>query len=68
MTEEEKINKWISEHDGDDYCHYCTLSEDCSHGMVCYGGEPIESACCAYDIAELLNTEQILEDMDNGEE
>ena len=55
MTEEEKINKWISEHDGDDYCHYCTLSEDCSHGMVCYGGE-------------LLDTEQILEDTDNGEE
>ena len=63
MTEEEKINKWISEHDGDDYCHYCTLSEDCSHGMVCYGGEPIEPACCSYDIAELLDTEQILEDM-----
>lgn len=29
---------------------------------------PIEPACCSYDIAELLDTEQILEDMDNGEE
>ena len=33
-----------------------------------YDGEPIEPACCSYDIAELLDTEQLLEDMDNGEE
>lgn len=57
MTEQEKIDKWIDEHDG----------EDCK-GMVCYGGAPIEPACCSYDIEELLDTESILEDIENGEE
>lgn len=67
MTEQEKIDKWIDEHDGEDYCYYCTLKEDCK-GMVCYGGVPIEPACCSYDIEELLDTESILEDIENGEE
>lgn len=67
MTDQEKIDKWISEHDGEDYCHYCIHGEDCK-GIICYGGIPIEPPCCAYDIEELLDTEQILEDIENGEE
>lgn len=68
MTEQEKIDKWIEEHDSDDYCHYCSLNDECPHGMVCYGGEPIEPACCTQDLTELLDTESILEEIENGEE
>lgn len=30
-------------------CDFCTLSEECPKGMVCYGGEPIEPACMDMD-------------------
>lgn len=60
MTDKEKFEKWLSEHDGEDYCEYCTYNDDCPHGMTCYGGEPIEPPCYNNDIKELLDIEAIL--------
>ena len=29
-------------HDEEVACQYCLYDDECPHGMVCYGGEPIE--------------------------
>lgn len=65
--EQERIDKWIEEHDGEDYCRYCILNDECPHGMACYGGPPIEPPCCN-GLENLLYTESILEDLENGKE
>lgn len=67
MSNEKKIDKWIAEHYGDDYCKYCIHSDDCPHGMACYGGNPVEPPCCSQDIKELLDTDTILENMESDE-
>lgn len=61
MSNEEKIDKWIADHDGEDYCKYCRYDDGCSHGIACYGGAPIEPPCCGCDIKELLDTDAIFE-------
>lgn len=68
VFEKYAIAHWIEQHDSENYCHYCIHNSDCPHGMVCYGGAPIEPPCCTYDLTELLDTESILEDLENGEE
>ncbi len=67
VFEQYAIDNWIEQHDLADYCRYCIYDDDCPHGMVCYGGEPIEPAC-AGEIERLLDTETLLEDLINGEE
>lgn len=67
VFEQYAIDKWIEEHDMEDYCHYCIDNDECPHGMVCYGGEPIEPHCCG-GLENLLDTESILEDLEKGEE
>ena len=27
-------------------CQFCIFDDECPHGMRCYGGNPIEPACC----------------------
>lgn len=66
VFEQYAVDKWIEEHDTGDYCRYCTLDDECSHGMACYGGEPIEPACCG-GLVNLLDTETLLEDLIKGE-
>ena len=61
------FDNWIETHDGDDYCHYCKYNDDCTRGMVCYGGAPIEPPCCIWDIKELLDEEAIIEDLEEIE-
>lgn len=41
MSDKEKIEKWLSEHDGEERCHYCMFDDDCPHGIACYGGSPL---------------------------
>ena len=68
MNDEEKLKKWLEEHDGEDYCPYCIYDSDCPHGMVCYGGPPIEPYCYGADPEQFLDTEAILDDIENEEE
>lgn len=68
MTDEERLKKWLEEHDGEDYCSYCIYDSDCSHGVVCYGGPTIEPPCYGADPEQYLDTEAILEDMEAEEE
>lgn len=64
IFEKYAVEKWIG--DNDVYCQYCTLDDECPHGMTCYGGEPIEPACCG-GIERILDTETLLDDLINGE-
>ncbi len=64
MTDEELLQKWIAEHEAPEICQYCMCDDDCNHGAVCYGGEPIFPACAETDnIEELLDTDSIIEDI-----
>jgi hypothetical protein len=64
LTDEEKIDKWLNEHDGEDYCNYCYCEDECPHGVTCHGGEPIFPICADIsDITEILDTDAILEEM-----
>lgn len=67
MSDEERLQKWLEEHEGGDLCHYCIYDDDCPHGITCYGGPPIEPYCCGREPGEYLDTESILGDM-KGEE
>lgn len=67
MSDEERLQKWLEEHDGEDLCHYCIYDSDCPHGIRCYGGPPIEPYCCSRDPEEYLDTESILENIESGE-
>ena len=59
------FEKWLEEHDGEDYCQYCIHDDECPHGVKCYGGQPIEPPCCSVDIKELLDKEALMEDLEN---
>lgn len=38
-------------------CKYCSLDNECPHGMACYGGEPIEPACNCSNPESLIDYE-----------
>lgn len=67
VFEQYAIDDWISRHDAEDYCRYCIDNDECPHGMACYGGAPIEPACCG-GLDNVLQTDILLEDLINGEE
>ena len=29
MDDDKKVDEWLENHDGEDYCHYCIHSGDC---------------------------------------
>lgn len=29
MDDDKKVDEWLENHDGQDYCHYCIYSGDC---------------------------------------
>lgn len=64
MTDEEKFNKWIEEHDADDYCEYCIYSVDCDGGIKAGPNGPIEPPCCTWEIEEILDKDAVLEDLE----
>jgi hypothetical protein len=66
MTDEDKINKWIEEHNCEDYCEYCINSSVCDGRIVCYGDQPIFPPCAEMDILELLDTDALLKDIEGG--
>lgn len=65
MSDKEKLEKWLSEHDGEDLCHYCIYDDECPHGIRCYGGNPIEPPCCDREQEEYLDIEAILKDLED---
>lgn len=62
MSDKEKIDKWLEEHDGDDYCEYCIYGNECG-GLTYDSLGPLEPLCCSTDLEELLDTEAILMDI-----
>ena len=65
---ERKIALWLQRHDGEYFCHYCILNNDCPQDIVCYGGNPIEPPCWSLDYeGKLLNKNALYEDIKNGE-
>lgn len=67
LGDEEKFNKWIAEHDGEDLCKYCCYGDECPHGIRCYGGNPVEPPCCSREPAEYLDVEAVLRDLEEEE-
>lgn len=67
MSDNERLKKWLEEHDGEDYCHYCIYDSDCPHGVACYDGPTIEPPCCNYEPEEYLDAESILDDIRSEE-
>ncbi len=63
---EEKLDMWLKEHDGDDYCNYCIYGSECE-GMTCGPDGPIEPPCASGNIIDLLDTEAILQDLEEEE-
>lgn len=46
---------------GDECCKFCKYDDECQHGVVCYGGQPIEPPCCSMKDKELFNEDEIRE-------
>ncbi len=67
MEQTEKIKKWLDSHDGDDYCKYCKYDSNCNHGVTGGPNGPIYPPCADSDIEKLLDTESLLEDLENEE-
>ncbi len=67
MSDKEKIDKWLEEHDGDDHCEYCIYGNECK-GLTYDSLGPVEPPCCSTDIEELLDTEAILMDISEESE
>ena len=44
MSDKEKIDKWLEEHDGDDYCEYCIYGSECE-GLTYDSLGPVEPPC-----------------------
>lgn len=56
MYENEKIQKWIEEHDEEDYCNYCKWNGECGRSGVRGGPNGlIYPPCADEDINELLD-------------
>lgn len=68
MSDSEKFEKWLREHDSEDYCKYCIYDDDCPHGMTCYGGDPIEPPCAGNDIRNLLDIDAIIKQLEDKNE
>lgn len=69
MEINDKVNKWIEEHDYPEYCEYCRWNTDCSRDTyVSIDGDVSDPPCCACDDpTEYLETESILEDLEDIE-
>ena len=66
---EEKLKKWVREHDCDDFCNYCGCGCE-SNGVTGSPNGPIYPPCADWNDEELiehLDTETILNDMEEGE-
>ncbi|MCB6343709.1 hypothetical protein [Enterocloster lavalensis] len=68
MSDNERLEKWLSEHDGEDLCHYCIYDRECPHGIRCYGGAPIEPPCASRELDDILDIESILRDLEDERE
>ena len=43
-------------------CKYCSLDNECPHGMACYGGQPIEPSCVGSNQELLIDYESYCEE------
>ena len=64
---EKGLSNWLENADCKDMCPYCIYNDDCPHGMVCYGGPPIEPFCCGHDYEDYLDLDALAEDIENGD-
>lgn len=64
MSDKEKIEKWLKEHDGEDYCNYCHWESNCCKRMSGSPNGPIETPCISRDVNDFLDMDALLEDME----
>lgn len=61
------LDQWLEEHSDEDLCTYCIYDDECPHGVVCYGGPPIEPKCACGELLDILDIEAIQEDYEEQE-
>ena len=62
----DRVEQWIQDHDGDDYCKYCIYHDDCPGGVIGGPNGPIYPPCADISVSELLDTDAILMDLENN--
>lgn len=71
MSDNEKLEKWLSEHDGEDYCQYCCCGCDSTGVRPDGNGNPIFPPCADWDdndTHKYLDTDAILHDIEEEED
>lgn len=71
VFEQYAVDKWISEHDGEDYCRYCDYGCETTGVRADGAGNPIYPPCADWDdndITEHLDTDAILQDIEEEED
>lgn len=61
----DRVEQWIEDHDGDNYCEYCIYHDDCPGGVSGGPNGPFYPPCCGTEMSELLDTDAILMDLEN---
>lgn len=64
MYENEKIQKWIEEHEND-YCEYCKYNDECGGGVRGGPNGLMYPLCVDKDIEDLLDIDLLLEDIES---
>ena len=67
-SDKERLEKWFEENGCPEYCGYCIWESSCPKGMTCYGGAPIEPPCCGKKPEDFLDTDAILQDLEEENE
>lgn len=62
----DKVKEWLEDNGCPEYCEYCIYKSECSSGIVCYGGMPIEPICFGLEYEEFLDIEAIECDIESG--
>lgn len=63
-----RVEKWVSEHDGDELCKYCKHDDVCSHGVSGGPNGPIFPLCSDGDLELFLDETSLITAIENGGE
>lgn len=63
---DERVKKWLEEHDGDEYCNYCKYKLICGGKIIPGPNGPIYAPCA--DGNDFINVESLIEAIENGDE
>lgn len=65
---DKRVEKWINEHDGDEYCNYCKHQFICSKRITLGPDGPIYPPCYDGEAECFIDEEALIEAIENGDE